>query len=83
MILASLFAVLYLTMVVGAILTLAQQPSFDRHTFAMSHAGQMTFISAKPSVAVWYEPEVYFPIQTERRIPVSLGYKVECIGSLL
>jgi hypothetical protein len=52
--------------------------TFDLYMF---FGEQVRAVAAKPivpgSILLWEEPEAYFHVYTELRIPVSLGYRVD------
>ena len=62
---------------------LVDGPAFERISdqfdLRINYGDHIRLISSKPAPIVWEEPEAYFPVRNEIRVPVSLGYKVETL----
>ena len=71
-------ALSYVGLFIMALVTILHPPAFRKESFdlRLSDGLHVKLVQARPSI-VWHEPDAYFPIRTEIRQPVRIGYKIE------
>ena len=82
-ILASSFIASYVGVGILAVKTVIDGPAFEQKSASfdlrINYGDHVRLIASKPAPIVWEEPEAFFHIHNEIRVPVPLGYKVETI----
>ena len=82
-ILASSFIASYVGVGILAVKTVIDGPAFEQKSahfdLRINYGDHVRLIASKPAPIVWEDPEAFFPVHNEIRIPVPLGYKVETI----
>jgi hypothetical protein len=82
-ILISTFVASYVGAGILAVKTVVDGPAFERKSsrfdLRINYGDHVRLIALKPAPIIWEEPEAYFPVHNQIRVPVPLGYKVETL----